>query len=99
MDAKVESLPEACLLLGIDAENKSDAELDVLVWKAMCLRLAAHVELMHEAYERILLGECNTIAEHCQFEVDVAFLTDHFLSRRPLDLLEFLRMSQQPLNT
>ncbi|CAN5367320.1 hypothetical protein BH09BAC4_BH09BAC4_05010 [soil metagenome] len=96
MDTTFDSILAACPLLGIDSEQKTRIELEALVWKAMYERLAAHVEQMQAAYERVLLGECNTMAEHGQFEQDVAFLTDHFLSRRPFDLLEFLRRSQQP---
>ncbi|WP_026260834.1 hypothetical protein [Spirosoma luteum] len=95
MDATFDLILSACPLLGIDPGNKTSAELEVLVWKAMYKRLASHVEQMQAAYERILLGEYNPAVEHYQFELDVAFLTDHFLSRRPFDLLEFLRANQQ----
>lgn len=42
---------------------------------------------MQTAYERVLISECNTLAEYSQYEANVALLTDHFLSRHPFDLL------------
>lgn len=100
LDTTFDSILAACPLLGIDPAAKTGVELEALFWKAMYERLAAHIEQMQAAYERVLLGECNTLEEHCQFDMDVAFLTDHFLSRRPFDLLAFLRetTSHQPLN-
>jgi len=93
-DVSFDSILASCALLGIDPQGKSAAELEVLYWKAMCTHLVAHIEQMQGAYERVLLGECTTWAEHNQYERDVVLLTDHFLSRRPFDLLSFLRRRQ-----
>jgi hypothetical protein len=95
MNASLDSILAACPLLGIDPQDKSAPELEGLYWRAMYTHLATHIEQMQAAYERVLLGEYNTVAEYNQYEVDVALLTDHFLSRQPFDLLEFLRRSQQ----
>ncbi|MBC3785510.1 hypothetical protein [Spirosoma utsteinense] len=90
-----DSMLTACPLLGIDRQDKSILEVEMLFWKAMYAHLATHIERMQGAYERVLLDECNTLDEYRQYEADVALLTDHFLSRRPFDLLEYLRRCQQ----
>jgi hypothetical protein len=84
----------SCPLLGIELEGKSALEVEVLYWKAMYEQLATHIEQMQAAYERVLLDDCKTVAELDQYEADVALLTDAFLSRRPFDLLEYLRRRQ-----
>ena len=95
MDSSFSSILADCPLLGIDPEEKSATELELLYWKSMYLHLATHIEQMQAAYERVLLGECNTLAEASQYEQDVALLTDHFLSRQPFNLLESMRRNQQ----
>jgi|GEM_PF-3457938 len=95
MDASLDLILAACPLLEIDPDGKSPTELEGLYWKAMYTHLATHIEQMQAAYERVLLGECTTPAAYTQYEADVALLTDHFLSRRPFDLLDFLRMNRQ----
>jgi hypothetical protein len=95
MDASFDSILADCPFLEIDPDGKSATELEGLYWKAMYTHLASHIEQMQAAYERVLLGECTTSAAYDQYEADVALLTDHFLSRRPFDLLEFLRMDQR----
>ncbi len=57
--------------------------------------MLTQVEHLHAAYEWVLLINCYTLVEHSQYDADVAFLTTHFMRKKPFNLPEFLRTNPE----
>ena len=91
MNPSIAYMREVGPLLGIDGPNETDITIQILFWKAMYEHMAAHVDQLHAAFERLVTGDDDALEEH-----DLALFLDQFLMGQPVDLIAHLRAGRSP---
>ena len=77
--------------LGIMSAEKSGADLEVLVLRALYEQLSDHIDLLHAAFARLVTGGDGSPEAIAQQNDDMALFLDSFLTGKPFDLIARLR--------
>lgn len=83
-----------CPLLCINEQEKSDKAIQILFWRPLYGQIAAHVDQLQAASDRLVTEAGNTPDDSCRRRDDMALFMDSFLTRHPFDMPARLQSTQ-----